>query len=211
MEPQRKPGTLGCLIVDRNPSGAMRRTVLMSAVAAAALLASARAADAQVFTPSYQAPVVMNDLGIYLSDSPGDMALEGIYRSGPLGLRLGYVDAEPDGLVSVGGEVRTPISAPIDVAFTAGAQGLIGDVDAIGLQAGLSIGQRFVNPGLALTPYIHPRIALIDGFAEDDDWETELLAELGLDVEFAQNLILRLSLGLSDETPDVGVGLAWRR
>lgn len=184
----------------------------MSAAAAAALFASARV-EAQVFTPSYQAPVVMYDLGVYLSDSPGDLALEGIYRAGPIGLRVGYVDAEPDGLVSVGGEARVPIMerAPIDVAFTAGVQGLIGEVDALGLQAGLTIGHRFVNPGLALTPYIHPRIALIDGFAEDDDWETELLGELGLDAEFSQNLIFRLSLGLSDESPDVGLGLAWRR
>ncbi|HEX6042223.1 hypothetical protein [Longimicrobium sp.] len=191
----------------------MKRTVSMSAVAAAAVLALSSTANAQVFTPSYQAPVPMNDLGVYLSDSPGDLTLEGIWRSGPVGLRVGYVDAEPDGLISVGGEVRSPIatSAPIDVAFTAGAQGLIGDVDALGLQAGLSIGKRFVNPGLALTPYIHPRIALIDGLLQDDDWDTELLAELGLDAEFSQNLIFRLSVGLSDQTPDVGVGLAWRR
>lgn len=189
----------------------MRRTVIVPAVAAAALFVSAQAAGAQVFTPSYQSPVVMNDLGVYLSDSPGDLALEGIWRSGPVGLRLGYVDTEPEGLVSLGGELRVPLSAPIDVAFTAGAQGLIGEADALGLQAGLSIGQRFVNPGVALTPYIHPRIAVIDGFAEDDDFETELLAELGLDAEFSQNLILRLSVGLSDESPDVGVGLAWRR
>ncbi len=190
----------------------MRRTVLTTAVAATALLASARA-DAQVFTPTYQAPVVMNDLGVYLSDSPGDLTLEGIYRAGPIGLRVGYVDAEPDGLISVGGEVRAPIMAqsPVAVAFTAGAQGLIGDVNALGLQAGLSIGHRFVNPGLALTPYIHPRIALIDGFAQDDDWDTELLADLGLDAEFSQNLIFRLSVGLSDNSPDVGVGLSWRR
>lgn len=188
----------------------MRKTVLTTA-AAAALALSANAADAQVFTPSYQSPVVMNDIGVYLSDSPGDMTLEGIWRSGPVGLRLGYVDAEPDGLLSVGGEVRVPLTAPIDIAFTAGAQGLVGEVDALGLQAGLSLGQRFVNPGVALTPYIHPRVALIDGFAEDDDFEAELLAELGLDAEFSQNLILRLSIGLSDESPDVGVGLAWRR
>lgn len=184
----------------------------MSAVAAAAVLGLSGTAQAQVFTPSYQAPIPMNDLGVYLSDSPGDLTLEGIWRSGPIGLRVGYVDAEPDGLISLGGEVRAPIatSAPIDVAFTAGAQGLIGDVDALGLQAGLSIGHRFVNPGLALTPYIHPRIAAIDG-PLDDDWNTELLAELGLDAEFSQNLIFRLSVGLSDESPDVGIGLAWRR
>jgi hypothetical protein len=54
-------------------------------------------------------------------------------------------------------------------------------------------------------------VALIDRGGTDDDFEAELLAELGLDAEFSQNLILRLSIGLSDESPNVGVGLAWRR
>ncbi len=183
----------------------------MPAVAAAALFASAQTAQAQVFTPSFQAPVVMNDIGVYVSDSQGGTALEGIWRSGPVGLRLGYLDYEDDGLVSVGGEVRVPLSAPVDIAFTAGAQGLIGEVDAIGLQAGLSLGHRFVSPGIALTPYIHPRVSVIDSFAENDDWETELLAEVGLDAEFSQNLILRVSAGLTDDAPNIGVGLAWRR
>jgi hypothetical protein len=189
----------------------VRKKWILPAAVAAALVAGAEKVEAQVFTPSYQAPVVMNDLGIYLSDGPGDLALEGIYRAGPIGLRVGFVDAAED-LISIGGEFRSPIqAAPIDLAFTAGAQGLIGDFDAIGLQAGLSIGDRFVTPGVALTPYIHPRIALIDGLATDDDFEAELLAELGLDAEFSTNLILRLSVGLSDESPDVGIGFAWRR
>jgi hypothetical protein len=183
---------------------------MMPAVVAGALAMAAGAADAQVFTPSYQAPVVMNDLGVYLSDGPGDLTLEGIWRGGPLGLRVGYVDAA-DGLLSLGADARMPLAAPIDIAFTAGAQGLIGDADAVGVQAGLSIGERFVNPGVALTPYIHPRIALIDGFAEDDDFEAELIADLGLDAEFASSLILRISVGLGDDSPGVGVGLAWRR
>lgn len=188
----------------------MRRAWMMPAAVAGALAVSAGGADAQVFTPSYQAPVVMNDIGVYLSDGPGDVALEGIYRSGPVGLRVGFVDAGTD-LLSLGGEVRVPLTAPIGVAFTAAAQGLIGDVDAIGVQAGLSIGHRFVSPGVALTPYIHPRIALIDSFSTTDDFESEVLAEIGLDAEFSQNLIFRISAGLSDESPDVGVGLAWRR
>lgn len=187
----------------------MKKVMSAAAVAAGALLVSASSAGAQVFTPSYQSPVPMNDLGIYLSDGPGDSAFEGIYREGPLGLRVGYVDAL-DGLLSVGGEVRVPLTAPIPVAFTAAAQGLLGDDQAIGLQAGVSVGQRFVTPGVALTPYLHPRVAAIQGYG-GGEFETELLAELGLDAEFSSNLILRLSLGLSDESPDVGVGLSWRR
>lgn len=189
----------------------MRKTVLMPAVAAAALFTFAQTAGAQVFTPSYQSPVVMNDLGVYLSDSQGSTAVEGIWRSGPVGLRLGYLDYEEDGLVSVGGELRMPLSAPVDIAVTAGAQGLIGDVDAIGLQAGLSVGHRFVSPGIALTPYIHPRLSVIDSFAENDDWEADLLAEVGLDAEFSRNLILRVSAGLTDDAPNIGVGVSWRR
>src|SRR5688572_28909911 len=181
----------------------------MPAALAGALAMGAEAADAQLFTPSYQAPVVMNDLGIYLSDGPGDLAVEGIWRGGPLGLRIGFVDSDPDDLLSLGGEVRLPMeSAPIGVAVTLGAQALLGDQDAFGGQAGVTIGHRFVNPGVALTPYFHPRVALIDGFQENDDLETELLAELGLDAEFASNLILRLNFRVSGGNPDVGVGLA---
>lgn len=186
----------------------MRKGILASALVAGALFVSTNA-SAQVFTPSYQSPVFLNDLGIYLSDGPGDMTLEGIYRSGPLGLRAGYVDAG-DGLLSLGGEIRVPVTAPIPIAFTVGAQGLVGEGEALGLQAGLTLGQRFVNPGVALTPYVHPRLAYVDGFGEGDG-ETEILADLGLDAEFSNNLILRLNIGLSDESPDWGIGLAFRR
>lgn len=195
--------------INRRDCRAMKKMMTAAAVAAGALMVSAGNAGAQVFSPSYQSPVPMNELGIYLSDDPGEKALEGIYRQGPLGLRVGYVDAL-DGLLSIGGEVRVPLTAPIPVAFTAGAQGLLGDDQAIGLQAGVSVGQRFVTPGVALTPYLHPRVAAIQGYG-GEDFETELLAELGLDAEFSNNLILRLSVGLSDETPGLGVGLAWRR
>src|SRR5687768_14179284 len=104
-------GTRACPNVDRNRRGsvksAVKKTWMMPAVVAGALAMTAGAADAQVFTPSYQSPVVMNDLGVYLSDGPGDLAVEGIWRGGPLGLRLGYVDAA-DGLLSLGADARMP-------------------------------------------------------------------------------------------------------
>lgn len=189
----------------------MRNATIASALLAGALLVSAADAGAQVFTPSYQSPVLLNDLGVYVSDTPGEMTLEGIWRAGPAGLRVGFVDGRTGDLLSIGGEVRMPLTAPIPIAFTAGAQALVGEFDAVGVQAGVTLGQRFVNPGVALTPYIHPRIAASDAFGVDGDFETELLADLGVDAEFAGNLILRLNVGLSDESPDVGLGLAWRR
>lgn len=171
-------------------------------------------AYAQVFTPTYMSPVPLSDLGVYLSDGPGDLTVEGIWRGGPLGLRVGFVDADPDDLLSVGAELRTPLGVgmdPLGLAFTAGAQGLIGDANAVGLQAGLSAGYRFVQPGLALTPYIHPRLGFINGFGPGDDFDVDLLADIGIDVEIPRNFVFRLGLGLSDNTADWGLGLAWRR
>lgn len=186
------------------------------ALGAAALLAAlvAPAAEAQVFTPTYMSPMGLSDLGIYVSDGPGDLTLEGIWRGGPLGLRVGFVDSDVDDLLSLGGEFRSPIAlqgAPIGLAFVAGAQGLLGDNSAVGLQAGVSAGYRFVQPGFGLTPYIHPRIALIDGFGPDDDFEAEVLADVGVDLELPNRIVFRLGVGLSDETADWGLGLAWRR
>lgn len=192
----------------------MKTTIVaVGAVLFGTLFASAEA-RAQVFTPSYMSPVPMSDLGIYVSEGPGDLTLEGIWRAGALGLRAGFVDTNGDDLLSVGGEFRNPLpvaSAPLSLAFTLGGQGLLGENSAIGLQAGLSAGGRFVQPGIAITPYIHPRIAFINGFGVEDDFNAEVLADLGVDLEFARNLVFRLGVGLSDETADWGIGLAWRR
>lgn len=175
------------------------------------LVAGGTAAEAQVFTPSFTSPRLTNDVGIYLSDI-GDLGIEGIWRGGPLGLRLGFVDAVDD-LLSVGAELRTPIAvttAPVGLAFTAAAQGLFGDANAFGAAVGLSAGATFAGSGVAFTPYIHPRIGFVDrGGASDMD--VELLAEIGADVEMTNNLIVRFGVNIGDVGADWGLGLAWRR
>ena len=193
----------------------MGRSWLARALVLLGLLGlSAGSARAQVFTPTFMSPRLTNDLGIYISDfDPGDLALEGIWRGGPLGLRVGLVDAGDD-LLSVGGEFRHPLQltgAPVSLAFTAGAQALVGDADAFGFQGGLTAGYTFLTPGMAFTPYIHPRIAFVDGFAEEDDFETEVMAEIGADLEFSPRVIFRFGANLSDVGADWGIGLAWRR
>lgn len=179
-------------------------------------LYSAGTASAQIFTPTYMSPAMSSDLGIYVSDGPGDFALEGIWRQGmggmDLGLRAGLVDVG-DAALTIGGELRTPLglaTAPLNVAITGGIQGMIGEGEALGIQAGLSVGHTFIADQLALTPYIHPRIAVINGFAPDDDGDVDVLADVGLDVDLSSGLSVRLGIAISDVGGDFGVGLAWR-
>jgi hypothetical protein len=185
---------------------------LVSTLAGLALVFAAGTAQAQVFTPTFQSPRLTNDLGLYINNGPGDLGIEGIWRGGPLGLRVGYVDAG-DGMLSVGGELRNPIriaNAPLGLAFTLGVQGLIGDNSAIGAQGGLTAGYTFTPEGVAITPYVHPRIGIVD-CGSNCDTEVKALADLGVDVEFYNNLIFRLGFALDDVGADFGFGLAIRR
>lgn len=187
------------------------------AVAVAATMGmAAPSAAAQVFTPTYMAPRVSNDVGIYYSDL-GDFALEGILRTGfsgsNVGLRLGVVEprGEGDAAVSLGAELRSPIavrSAPLDLAFIGGVQALLGDGEAFGVQGGVSLGATFTDPGFAITPYLAPRIALVNAADETD---LEVLLDLGIDLSFSPNLSVRFGAGLGDPQADWGIGLAWRR
>ena len=193
----------------------MRKNWLFAAVVAGSV-AVAPAAQAQVFTPTFMAPRVSNDVGIYYADA-GDFGLEGIFRGNfggtNLGLRGGVIDSggqNSDTFLTLGGELRSPIavrSAPIDLSLIAGVQGIFGDDEAFGIQGGVSLGHTFVSPGLSITPYVAPRLAFL---SVGDESDVEVLADLGFDFGF-NNLSLRLGLRLGDEQADWGIGLAWRR
>ncbi|CAN5300167.1 hypothetical protein BH20GEM2_BH20GEM2_15650 [soil metagenome] len=191
----------------------INRSQLLAPLVVLLAVAFAAPARAQVFTPTYMSPRISDDLGVYLSDGPGDLAIEGVLRRGALGLRAGFADIG-DGALMIGGEYRHRIaaSAPLEFAFTAGAQGVLGDADAAGGQAGVTVGHTFLPPDsrLTITSYIHPRIAIVDGFGADDDLEVDLLADLGTDLELTSSLILRFGVSLGDGA-DLGIGLAWRR
>lgn len=193
----------------------MKKTFVMMVAAAATAVAGS--ASAQVFTPTYQAPRPSNDLGVYISDGPGEFAIEGILRRNfggyDLGFRGGIADTE-DVSVLLGLDLRSPLSmatAPLDVSLTAGIQTLLGDFTALGFQGGLSIGHTFVpEGGFTITPYIHPRLALVDDGAPGSGFDADLLADLGLDLRMSSGLVLRVGIGLSDIGGDWGVGLAWQ-
>jgi hypothetical protein len=178
----------------------------------------AGAAQAQVFTPPFMSPTPTSDFGIYISDI-GDIGVEGIWRrpsrgGSDLGLRAGYADTG-EGSLMLGIELRNPVvlaGAPIGLAFTAGAQGLIGDNSGVGGQVGFSAGQALPAGGVTITPYIHPRLAFVAWPDVVDGSETELdvLADIGADFDFASGVTLRLDLNLADGA-NWGLGLAWRQ
>lgn len=196
----------------------MKRSWWEAAAVAVAMGVAAPSAGAQVFTPTFMTPRVSNDLGVYYSDL-GDFALEAIARANfggsNLGFRGGVVEPQGEGdmAITLGGEFRSPMTlrnAPIDLSFIAGVQALIGDADAIGLQGGVSIGHTFVSPGLTVTPYAAPRIALHNA-NQDDDFEADVLLDLGIDASFSPNVSVRFGAGLGDPQADWGIGLSWRR
>ena len=185
----------------------------IATVAAAVLCCSAPAA-AQVLTPTFQAPTSSNDIGIYVVDV-GDLGVEGVLRrslgAGDLGLRAGFADVNDGNVLLLGVDYRNPLqlsgTAPLAIAFTVGAQAALLDAEVFGVQGGLSVGYAFDSPDLRLTPYIHPRLALV---SSDDDTELEVLADVGLDVGITPTLDLRFGANLGDGA-DWGLGLAFRR
>jgi hypothetical protein len=84
-------------------------------------------------------------------------------------------------------------------------------VKLAGFSLGLDIGHTFVSPGLTVSPYIHPRIALSGGYGDEGEMDADLLADLGVNVDLAPNLSLRLGIGLTGPVSNWGFGVAWRR
>lgn len=171
--------------------------------------------QAQVFTPTFMAPRPAGDVGIYVSDGPGDFSIEGIWRQHFGGYDLGFrggVASADDAALLVGAELRNPLQltgAPISLAFTAGLQAVIGDRTGAGFQAGLTAGHTFVPGNFSITPYLHPRIGLVSR-PERDGLDANILADVGFDFDFQPNLSFRIGLGLANETASWGIGLAWR-
>ena len=193
----------------------MKKGTFVAAAVAVMALGGAAEAGAQVFTLPFQPPRISNDVGVYVNDGPGDLAIEGILRRGALGLRVGFADVADGGALLAGIDYRSPLrlagTAPVDLALTLGGQAMLGDADGFGAQVGLSLGYTFTSPELTVTPYLHPRLAVVklDTGAEDDEAELEALADLGIDLGFSPNLALRFGANLG-EGANWAVGLAWR-
>jgi hypothetical protein len=191
-----------------------RRRSIAAAVAAAVLAATPAAA--QLFTPPFMSPVPRNDFGVYVS-TLSDIAIEGLWqrhaRAGSgLGLRAGYTEWG-DGSLLLGLQVVNPVAlagAPIGLAFTASGQGVFGGKNGGGGQVGFTAGGSIPATDLTVTPYIHPRLAVSSWPDREDNLRMRVLADFGIDLDFAAGMALRIGANLGDGA-SIGVGVAWRQ
>jgi hypothetical protein len=55
----------------------------------------------------------------------------------------------------------------------------------VGVQGGVSAGYTFFPGGYPATPYLHPRLAVVNGL-EDSGTDFEVLAEIGAQAVFSE-------------------------
>lgn len=196
-----------------------RKPFVLLGIAVVVALAP-RDARAQVFTPSFLSPERGSEAGVFLSGGfgpSGDLALEAVRRRehGPfdLGFRVGIGDTGSGVALLFGADYRNPVEAdlaPLRVAATGGAQIAVGSAAGFGVDAGVSVGASFASGDLRIAPYLHPRVALVETLRAAGGLDLAVLADLGVDLQFAPNLIGRLALGLGEPTAHFSIGLAWR-
>lgn len=206
-----------------------RTFVRAAAVVALAAAAPVVEAGAQTFYPAFQPPrIVPREYNFAVADGDGGTSLLFQWREGwspvsQLAFEAGVLDPDGDSDVHllVGGSYARQLARaggdlPLDLLLTAGANAAVGDLFVLEVPVGLSIGHRFpLEQGLALTPYLHPRVGLqyCNECGADGDSDTDLgvAFDLGLDFEISPRMSLRGTLMFGDDDADaIGIGLAWR-
>lgn len=185
-------------------------------LAAAAAVLSAAPAAAQIFTAPFQSPTPRNDFGVYVS-SLGNLAIEGMWErpaqgGSAMALRAGYADWGGGSLL-LGLQIKNPVvlaGAPIGLAFTAGGQAALGGENGAGAQVGFTAGGAIPSPDVVITPYIHPRLAVVSWPGREEDLSFRVLADIGLDLDLASGMSIRVGANLGDGAA-IGVGLAFGR
>lgn len=184
-------------------------------------LAMAGEAKAQSWwdTPSFMPPRPGEDIGVYLTDGDGtNIGIQGIWRQRGnlnLGLRLGFVDTDGDGLVLVGVEtwdriISTGPDFPVDINWTLGGGAAFADGVRLSIPLGLSVGRTFVTTPLTFQVYGHPRVALeVVSFNDQTDTDLEMLFDLGGEAHLGRDWKVRLGVTLGGYDA-WGLGFAYR-
>lgn len=205
------------------------RLPTLARVAAIAAVVALPAADAaaQTFYPAFQpARTVQREYNFAIADADGGTQFLFQWHEGTTGGAGFRFDG---GLWDVdGGDVQVLLGAayqrqlnnagpnlPLDLLFTVGGHASVGDLVLLEVPAGISVGRRFPLDGVfALTPFVHPRIALQycnECDAGDSETDVGIGVDLGVDFEVSTRMSLRAALLLgSDDYDAIGLGLAWR-
>ena len=199
-----------------------------AALAAVALLAPAASAAAQSLHPAFQPPrIVPREYNFAVVDADGGTGFlaqwhEGMSATTGFRFDAGLLDADNDELYLLAGATylrdlnRATDELPLDLLLTVGGQALIGDQFALEVPVGVSLGRRFPLEGaLAITPFVHPRVALQYASEGGDDGDSEtdigIAFDIGVDFEISSRLSLRGAFMFgSDDADAIGIGLAWR-
>jgi hypothetical protein len=195
-------------------------------VGAAALTVVGADARAQAWNyPAFQQPRVVsrefNFALAYGGDGGTDVFAqwrEGLDARNQLELEGGFISpryGNARGLI--GGSYAYQIATatqelPLDLLFTAGLYDSFGDGNFFRLPVGVSAGHTFpLEGGVAITPYIHPRLSLDASGCCD---KIGLEFDLGANFQLTQQFAVRISgtFGGSDvgaNDAGFGIGLAW--
>lgn len=178
--------------------------------------------------PTFFSPQAHDDIGLYLVqvDDVDDPGWVGIWRQSGninLGVRAGLASGEFDWLV--GAEFYGPLrlfgsESQLLVSWIVAAGAMFGEtileegVVALRVPVGVSVGLNLGSGGIAIVPYVHPRVAfnLIaegEGANERTDSDINLDVDLGADVTLSDRFVLRGGVTISEFTT-FGAGVAYR-
>jgi len=190
--------------------------LLKACVASGVLLAGLPAlADAQTTYPSFQQPrIVSREFNIGVADGDGITPIVFQWREGTtprsqLSLDVGLADSEAqdqDVSLILGGQyahtlARSNADIPLDILFTAGLFTQFGNGTLLAVPVGASVGHRFLIEGtaLAITPYIHPRVAFqyerqnVPAGVDDSDSDIDVSFDVGGSLELTPRFAIRVS------------------
>lgn len=191
-------------------------------------------ADAQAYSyPSFQLPTVSNrDYTAGVAASKGTVAFfqwrEGINSDMHFSLDAGLGDPEgrDNNLIVFGGAtlgrqlLRATKDQPLDLLLTGGAGIALGaGQTTLRLPVGVSLGHRFpFEGGLALTPYVHPRVSLDVCSSctskNNDNSELSLNFDMGVNFEVSPKFAIRMAGSFSGSdlvgrNDSFAVGISW--
>lgn len=193
-----------------------------------ALLIPSIAAQAQAWSyPAFQPPRITNreyNFGLANSDNGGTtLVFQWREQGGPVSqfsFDVGIADPEGQNsdIVAFGGVAfakklgSASTDVPFDFLLTAGAYLAVSNDFFFRLPVGVSLGHRFDLDGMALTPYLHPRVSL--DFCNDcGGSDIGVTFDLGANFEVSRTLAIRAAVmfGGSDSIDGDGFGLslAW--